>query len=425
MPDLHVRFEAIDLIPVPEGLWAAVEDELATTGGTRPRPRVVTLPGAPAGRTHPTVRRTLIIAAALAIAVVPIWLAQRAFRSSDGRVQVPGAIRHGDEVLVVRRGVLEAVDPSTGVARVLVDPRLGGSRVETAAWSPDGTRVTYLATGQDGRPDRIYVLDRTGLRLVGGDRTYGDASGSAGVWSPDGTRLAAFVPEGDVADLAVADAADPEAVRIVARIPRGWGTDGPVWSADGRRIAYVTYAPGAAEIHLIAPDGASVATLDGSSPSWQPGGERLAFLGPNGIEVANEDGSDVATIGDGTVFAWSPDGTRVAYARVADELAPGSQVGFRDLWVVGADGSDAARVWEATGGQAIVAGPVWSPDGASVGFLDAYQRSLSGTTWHLVPTDGSGVDLPVERLPRASEFRVLAWSPCRCSVVSDPVGRNH
>jgi dipeptidyl aminopeptidase/acylaminoacyl peptidase len=58
--------------------------------------------------------------------------------------------------------------------------------------------------------------------------------------------------------------------------------------------------------------------------------------------------------------AWSPDGTKIAYARVDERLGTG------ELWIVNADGSNPAKV--ALDADASVSGPRWSPDGTRISF---------------------------------------------------------
>jgi Tol biopolymer transport system component len=89
--------------------------------------------------------------------------------------------------------------------------------------------------------------------------------------------------------------------------------------------------------------------------------------------------------------AWSPDGTRIAYASVPSPTRPGH------LFVVVADGADPVRMdlpFAATY-------PAWSPS-ARIAFQDE-----AGDIWTVQP-DGSGLNQVTDS--PATEF-APAWSP--------------
>ncbi|MGY1683796.1 TolB family protein [Geodermatophilus sp. SYSU D01176] len=170
--------------------------------------------------------------------------------------------------------------------------------------------------------------------------------------------------------------------------------DQPVWSPDGRRIAFVSTRDGNAEVFVMDADGSDVVqvtdtatTPDGvevrnDSPAWSPDGRTLAF-------VSNRDdpeGEVYRVAADGTRLqrlttnpfvtdnapAWSPDGRHVLYSVTppADDA---------DLYRMRPDGSqirqltDTPDVDEST--------PEYSPDGRTIAFsrfdLLAGERDLA------------------------------------------------
>ena len=109
-------------------------------------------------------------------------------------------------------------------------------------WSPDGTRLAFLATedGARGRPTfAIYTVgaDGTGLQRLAAAR-------SNPAWSPDGTRLAFVQANGDLNLYLYTMAADGTDVRQVSSRPVGsmrteysWG-QALAWSPNGSQILY-------------------------------------------------------------------------------------------------------------------------------------------------------------------------------------------
>lgn len=104
--------------------------------------------------------------------------------------------------------------------------------------------------------------------------------------------------------------------------------------------------------------GSAVPNTSGSAaPSGSSAGGKLVFAtSPGGtIYTVNADGTGLKTVGAGLDPAWSPDGTKIAYA---DWVTP------RGIYIMNADGSNKARVGE----QSLSKAPTWSPDGTEIAF---------------------------------------------------------
>jgi len=163
-----------------------------------------------------------------------------------------------------------------------------------------------------------------------------------------------------------------------------------VWSPDGSKVAYVKCPEGPSsysELHVANVDGSSeinvsnhpssdVGTCYSDAPSggfaWSPDGTRLAFYSfrdPRGLYVVNADGSGLAFLVDGFLPGWSPSGESIAFIGQTDEAK-----WEMDLEVIRPDGSDRrmlARIpcyWSAIGSTCQPTQVGWSPDGSLLVF---------------------------------------------------------
>lgn len=178
-------------------------------------------------------------------------------------------------------------------------------------WAPDGTRV---ATDAIGESIRISAADGTLLA------TAGPTGATEPSFSPDGAQLAFAVANsgGDAAltswSIHVANA-DGSGLRIVTTVVAPASPPlKPVWSPDGKSLAYAAYAPGAfdrpfgaafthAEKHVDvftipiaggAPTDLTNTPLGGSQPAWgvaPPLSSRPTFTRP--CATTGTDGKDV------------------------------------------------------------------------------------------------------------------------------------
>jgi TolB protein len=188
--------------------------------------------------------------------------------------------------------------------------------------------------------------------------------------------------------------------RLVSSRSAQWG---PVWSPDGRRIAYyVSHVDEGAGIVTAGADGTGRRALTRTStvavsPAWSPDGSRIVFVqaatGQVDLFVMDANGTRQRRLtSTGPVEAdpsWSPDGTQILFVSRCESS------GSKCIYVGRSDGRGASRV--VASGQA----PDWSPDGASIAYVRGtaiYVADAGGGNEHMVVTDPAGVDDP-------------AWSP--------------
>jgi hypothetical protein len=154
--------------------------------------------------------------------------------------------------------------------------RLGGE-VVVAAWSRDNRiavqavdagRITAAVVRPDATVPAVPVADSTGFW--------------ASSWSPDG--LLAGMKGGHVW---LYRPARPDETPIQLPGTRT-GEAQPVWSPDGRWLAYTSSVTGRLEVYLRPHPGSGeailVSTNGGSSPAWNPNGRELFYVEP-GVEA--------------------------------------------------------------------------------------------------------------------------------------------
>jgi Tol biopolymer transport system component len=269
--------------------------------------------------------------------------------------------------------------------------------------------VLLAAVGCGGPKDdgKILVTDQdaqlVAVRLHGSPRSAilpnpSQVDGDP-VWSPDGKNIAFVHDEA----LYVTDEAGGKVTALAPLV------DGYEWSPDSAYVAYRW-----ADLWLVRADGSHrhVLVRCGASqcfgPVWSPDGRRLAYRRSDALEVVDLDGRRRLHVGcafaectDAGTIAWSPDG-----ASIAD--AEDTRFGC-GLWVVRSDGTHRSTVVRPIDSPGACAEISWSPDGALLALpRDApssaaiYRRT--GETWQLVRLiDGA------DQVAWSPDGRRLAW----------------
>lgn len=203
---------------------------------------------------------------------------------------------------------------------------------------------------------------------------------------------------------------------LVAAALVAWAAPGSPATGQAPRLAYVSGAPGHAQIFTIRADGTGRRQIthgpgESVSPSWSPDGRRLAFVarrnGGSRIVVASVDGGIpgplAASPADQTAPAWAPDGRTIAFVAT-------SRDGSRSVQLV-----ELERRRHRTLGRGYA--PAWSPDGRRVAFLDdrrghpeLHVASAGGGTARRVRTPFGGVVPGVTGFAWAPDGRRIAYS---------------
>jgi TolB protein len=128
---------------------------------------------------------------------------------------------------------------------------------------------------------------------------------------------------------------------------------------------------------------------------------QLVSVSPNG---SHRQIVETRIEGDPRLPAWSPDGTKLAVA-VFPSDAP------RAIWVVDADGTNAAKIAEGDN----VSRPSWSPDGGEIVFaVDTKQ----GSSIHIMNADGTG-DRVIGASTQGEDYFSVSFSPDGTQLLFD------
>jgi hypothetical protein len=294
----------------------------------------------------------VIVVALLVLALVALALIgafRQALPSGPGRI-----------VVTMLNGPLAVVNPDGGFDEL---PGAAGSPT-MASVSPDGTRVAWwtwvVETSPDGMdtttvPLTVAALDGSDPVQVldGVDPPIRGVEGRP-QWSPDG-RSIVFGSDGTIYRVEI----DVGEVKTIASDPLV-DRSAPIWSPDGAWIAFhagpPSREPGSrpiGSVHVIREDGSDETAVSADTqawggnfgPTWSADSRRVAFITartgtdpeygefavPNGIAIATRDATGWATasiegvegIGDQVMLDWAPSGEQLAYMREGEPTAEG------------------------------------------------------------------------------------------------------
>ncbi|SEN19171.1 VCBS domain-containing protein [Bradyrhizobium sp. OK095] len=260
-------------------------------------------------------------------------------------------------------------------------------------FSPDGTKVAFLSDADNLVPgDTDHLRDlflkdlNTGAITRVGPSAYnaeagdrGDQNGVAPSFSPDGTKIvfASSTGRGQGNDIYIKDLSTGTTTLVsvsASGVHGNFGSYDPVFSPDGTKVAYYTFAdnlvPGSSNFGMgnivikdlttgvitlvsASADGVRQDSGGAQKPVFSPDGTKIAFYssatnlvpGVNGYEVYVKDlttdaitavstnGGRPFEIGTSQTPAFSPDGTKLAFESSNSILVPGDTNRLQDIFI--------------------------------------------------------------------------------------------
>jgi Tol biopolymer transport system component len=154
------------------------------------------------------------------------------------------------------------------------------------------------------------------------------------------------------------------------------------WSPDGSKIVFTSSRAGNADIYVMDADGSHLARLTAtpeheSGPAWSPNGTRIAYAAGGKVWIMNADGSAPTALTDGAEPSWSPDETTIAFSRRSNQFDPLAERYANDIYTIAIDGSALRNRTNTNSGFLSFASPAWSPDGSRI----ASWQSAPGQTF--------------------------------------------
>ena len=290
----------------------------------------------------------------------------------------------------------QAKRPMTIVELIDV-PSLGSPRL-----SPDGSQILFTRTDTDwkknGRTTHVYRINADGSGEV--QLTNGEDGESSPRWSPDGTRVAFLAKRGE-----------DEHTQIYVMRNRG-GEASPLTGHDSS-VGSFQFSPDGKHIFFVAPDPKSAEEKkkdklqDDVFAFDEDYKQRHLFRvnadgeGPQKAERLTE--GDYSVIG----FRLSDDGMRIAHHRSVSPLVDNRDEG--EVWLMDADGGNALQLTDNTVSEF---GAQLSPDGAHVMFLSdssADFETYFNDNIFVLPAAGGAHRVLYEDMPH--EVNGARWAP--------------
>jgi len=314
-----------------------------------------------------------------------------------------------------------------------------------AAWSPDGATIAFARKAHsDSGAFEIPAIGGPERKLASATFTYMPVMSMS--WSNDG-RLLTFGGGDGVMHLLDHENGELITLAHPAECDRGWS---PVFSPDGKRIAFLCERNNRFFIFVMRPDGTGVRQITNEDVgpqnlAWTADGKRLLLTNPRTsqlLEMDMENGKQtpLGFAQDGSQPAVPRSGGRLAYTRSFEnvdiwgtrlyakgteqqrilvsstrtqggpDISPdGKRItfesdrsGVQEVWVADMDGSNPVQLTHFN--NPLTGSPRWSPNGHLIAF-DSRVGRQAGV--YIVDPDGG---VPKRLSPKANDDSMPTWS---------------
>ena len=158
-------------------------------------------------------------------------------------------------------------------------------------------------------------------------------------------------------------------------------------SPDGSTVAFVREMGECSQIfampvdHAAWPRQITAGLADSSEPHWSPDSTRLVYARDDALWIVHADGTDAHALTDHPAGndepRWAPDGSRIAFLS--------RRRGWSHIWTIAPDGSGLKQV---TRGEFDASDFTWSADSKWIAFSSIREEDLLTRGVYLVPSEG-------------------------------------
>ena len=318
--------------------------------------------------------------------------------------------------------------PLNGGEPVLVCKVAGKTWLNCPIWSPDGSRISFLSSGDRGgnRFHQIWVVALSASGEPGSPTKFelpAQTSNLLAGWTRD-NRIGLLLPSDQQVNLFTVPASGGKATQLTTAY-----TCMPVWAPDNKRIYFDgCHGDDMASLEYVAAEGGKVTRISGLPDGFHPSfpsdiaisndGSKLLFAGfspkkkpklPSPLFTIPVEGGTVTPLkieNRESIYSvsspkWSPDETRIAFI-AGEEVRPGFYA--YNIFVVSAAGGKASRI--SSHEDKVERGTIeWSPDGNLIAFYGKKK------TLRLISSEGGRSRILVADVGGGLPWYGIAWSP--------------